>query len=96
MLGYFHVLGYRSPGAAAQPTQANPSPNPSPNTNPSPSPSPKQVLRRNLSFAFIVEDDAALSVPASRSLRPRGLLHVLDRLVSNPHPNPKPKRPTQP
>ena len=88
MLGYFHVLGYRSPGAAAQPTQANPSPNPCPK--------PKQVLRRNLSFAFIVEDDAALSVPASRSLRPRGLLHVLDRLVSNPHPNPKPKRPTQP
>jgi hypothetical protein len=39
------------------------------------------VLRRNLSFAFIVEDDAALSVPASRSLRPRGLLHALDGLA---------------
>ena len=41
-----------------------------------------ELLRRNLSFSLVVEDDAALSVPARRSLmRPRGLLHVIDGLA---------------
>ena len=40
-----------------------------------------EVLRRNLSVALIVEDDAAQSLPARRGLRPRGLLHAIDSLA---------------
>lgn len=40
-----------------------------------------EVVRRNISFALIVEDDAALSFPARRTLSRRGLLHVVDALA---------------